>query len=134
MVEKKEQIAPELWAPLQAQEKDSEKIEKPSLTFLQDGWRRLKQNKLAMASMCVIILLVLGIKTQKMGKKIFGIVFAVTGLLGILSLTGVPYLEVGIPGILSLYFDVFSGGVQALVFSLLTMVYIGNACPPPEEV
>ena len=81
-----------------------------------------------------IILLVLGIKTQKMGKKIFGIVFAVTGLLGILSLTGVPYLEVGIPGILSLYFDVFSGGVQALVFSLLTMVYIGNACPPPEEV
>ena len=81
-----------------------------------------------------IILLVLGIKNQKMGKKIFGIVFAVTGLLGILSLTGVPYLEVGIPGILSLYFDVFSGGVQALVFSLLTMVYIGNACPPPEEV
>ena len=81
-----------------------------------------------------IILLVLGIKKQKMGKKIFGIVFAVTGLLGILSLTGVPYLEVGIPGILSLYFDVFSGGVQALVFSLLTMVYIGNACPPPEEV
>ena len=81
-----------------------------------------------------IILLVLGIKTQRMGKKIFGIVFAVTGLLGILSLTGVPYLEVGIPGILSLYFDVFSGGVQALVFSLLTMVYIGNACPPPEEV
>ena len=81
-----------------------------------------------------IILLVLGIKTQKMGKKIFGIVFTVTGLLGILNLTGVPYLEVGSPGILSLYFDVFSGGVQALVFSLLTMVYIGNACPPPEEV
>ena len=64
----------------------------------------------------------------------FGIVFTATGLLGILSLTGVPYLEVGVPGILSLYFDVFSGGVQALVFSLLTMVYIGNACPPPEEV
>ena len=81
-----------------------------------------------------IILLVLGIKNQKMAKNIFGIVFSVTGLLGILSLTGVPYLEVGIPGILSLYFDVFSGGVQALVFSLLTMVYIGNACPPPEEV
>ena len=30
-------------------------------------------------------------------------------------------------------FDIFSGGVQALVFSLLTMVYVGNACPPPEE-
>jgi F0F1-type ATP synthase membrane subunit a len=23
--------------------------------------------------------------------------------------------------------------VQALVFSLLTMVYVSNACPPPEE-
>lgn len=81
-----------------------------------------------------IVLLALGIKDKKMAKKIFGIVFSATGLLGILSLTGVPYLEVGVPGILSLYFDVFSGGVQALVFSLLTMVYIGNACPPPEEV
>ena len=81
-----------------------------------------------------IVLLALGIKGKKMTKKIFGIVFTATGLLGILSLTGVPYLEVGVPGILSLYFDVFSGGVQALVFSLLTMVYIGNACPPPEEV
>ena len=81
-----------------------------------------------------LVLLALGIKDKKMAKKIFGIVFTATGLLGILSLTGVPYLEVGVPGILSLYFDVFSGGVQALVFSLLTMVYIGNACPPPEEV
>ena len=82
----------------------------------------------------IVLEYVLGIRNQKMAKNIFGIVFSVTGLLGILSLTGVPYLEVGIPGILSLYFDVFSGGVQALVFSLLTMVYIGNACPPPEEV
>ena len=70
MVEKKEQIAPELWAPLQAQEKDSEKIEKPSLTFLQDGWRRLKQNKLAMVSMCVIILLVLGAVLIALGANL----------------------------------------------------------------
>ena len=65
--------------------------------------------------------------------KIFGAVFAATGILSLLGLAGVPYLEVGIPGIMSLYFDVFSGGVQALVFSLLTMVYVSNACPPPEE-
>ena len=80
-----------------------------------------------------IALLVLGIRSKKLVRKVFGIVLGVTGLLGVLSLTGVPYLEVGIPGILSLYFDVFSGGVQALVFSLLTMVYVSNACPPPEE-
>lgn len=80
-----------------------------------------------------VALLVSGIRGKKMARKIFGIVFVVTGLLALLGLSGVPYLEVGIPGILSLYFDVFSGGVQALVFSLLTMVYVGNACQPPEE-
>lgn len=80
-----------------------------------------------------ILLLVNSLRAKKMARKIFGIVFLATGLLALLGLSGVPYLEVGIPGILSLYFDVFSGGVQALVFSLLTMVYVGNACPPPEE-
>ena len=80
-----------------------------------------------------VVLLVLGFKNRKLAQKIFGVVFAVTGVLAMLGLSGVPYLEVGIPGVLSLYFDVFSGGVQALVFSLLTMVYIGNACPPPEN-
>ena len=54
------QISPELWEPLEAGEKDSEKIEKPSLTFLQDGWRRLKQNKTAMISMVLVLLLILG--------------------------------------------------------------------------
>lgn len=74
-----------------------------------------------------------GLRRKSLPRKIVGIVFFATGLLALLGLSGVPYLEVGIPGILSLYFDVFSGGVQALVFSLLTMVYVGNACPPPEE-
>ena len=45
-----------------------------------------------------------------------------------------PILQVGIPAFLSIYFDLFSGFVQALVFSLLTMVYVGGACPPPEEL
>ena len=44
-----------------------------------------------------------------------------------------PVLQVGIPAVLSIYFDLFSGFVQALVFSLLTMVYVGGACPPPPE-
>jgi F-type H+-transporting ATPase subunit a len=44
-----------------------------------------------------------------------------------------PFLQVGIPAFLSIYFDLFSGFVQALVFSLLTMVYISGACPPPAE-
>ena len=45
-----------------------------------------------------------------------------------------PILQVGIPAFLSVYFDLFSGFVQALVFSLLTMVYVGGACPPFEEL
>lgn len=45
-----------------------------------------------------------------------------------------PIFTAGIPAFLSIYFDLFSGFVQALVFSLLTMVYIGGACPPPEEI
>lgn len=80
-----------------------------------------------------VVLLLGGVRKGKLLYKIFGVVFVATGLLALLGLSGVPYLQVGVPGILSLYFDVFSGGVQALVFSLLTMVYVGNACPPPEE-
>ena len=45
----------------------------------------------------------------------------------------IPFFQAGIPAFLSLYFDFFSGFVQAFVFSLLTMVYVAGACPPPEE-
>ena len=44
-----------------------------------------------------------------------------------------PIFQAGIPAILSLYFDLFSGFVQAFVFCLLTMVYVGSACPPPAD-
>lgn len=43
-----------------------------------------------------------------------------------------PIFQIGIPAFLSIYFDLFSGFVQAFVFSLLTMVYVGSANPPPE--
>ena len=46
----------------------------------------------------------------------------------------IPIFQAGIPALLSVYFDLFSGFVQALVFSLLTMVYIAGACPPVEEL
>ena len=48
-------------------------------------------------------------------------------------ISSLPILQVGIPAVLSLYFDLFSGFIQALVFSMLTMVYVGAACPPPAE-
>ncbi len=49
------------------------------------------------------------------------------------TVAAIPFFQVGIPAFLSIYFDLFSGFVQALVFSLLTMVYVGAACPPPPE-
>ena len=58
-------------------------------------------------------------------------VFGILQALGILS--DVPVLAVGIPAVLSLYFDLFSGFVQALVFTLLSMVYIAGSLPEPEE-
>ena len=58
-------------------------------------------------------------------------VFGLLQALGVLS--DIPILTFGIPAVLSLYFDLFSGFVQALVFSLLSMVYIAAACPPPQE-
>ena len=81
-------------------------------------------------------LILWGMKVKKNGRKIFGIVMAVLAILGILQFTGiltnVPVLAYGLPALFSVYFDVFSGFVQALVFTLLTMVYIAGSCPPPE--
>lgn len=39
----------------------------------------------------------------------------------------IPYLQVGIPAVLSIYFDLFSSCLQAFIFSMLTMLYISNA-------
>ena len=57
--------------------------------------------------------------------------FGLLEALGIL--TGVPVLAYGIPAVLSCYFDLFSGFVQAYVFTLLTMVYISSSLPEPQE-
>lgn len=78
-------------------------------------------------------------KKKKLLGKIFGVVFSVLGVLGVLThfdlLGGVqiPILQLGLPALLSIYFDLFSGFVQAFVFSLLSMVYIAGACPAPDE-
>lgn len=93
----------------------------------------------AAAIMLVLGIVLLVVRPQKLKKlcKLLGIVFVAVGiaaLLQALEIFGqVPVLQVGIPAILSLYFDLFSGLIQAFVFSLLSMIYISNACPPPEE-
>ena len=82
-----------------------------------------------------VLLFVLWMKKRKIVALIFGIVCALIGLVGLLQglgvLEGVPILALGVPAVLSCYFDLFSGFVQAYVFSLLTMVYIAGSLPEP---
>lgn len=58
---------------------------------------------------------------------------ASSALLGLLPgalgsvLSRIPILDVGIPAVLSVYFDWFSGIMQAFIFCMLTVMYIANA-------
>lgn len=39
-----------------------------------------------------------------------------------------PLLQIGLPAVLSVYFDLFSSCIQAFIFAMLTMLYISSAC------
>ncbi len=41
----------------------------------------------------------------------------------------IPLLRIGIPAVLSLYFDIFSGCMQAFIFAMLTMLNIAGGFP-----
>lgn len=43
------------------------------------------------------------------------------------GLLPVPIFQLGIPAVLSIYFDLFTGFMQAFIFSMLTMAFISNA-------
>lgn len=101
--------------------------------------RLVAMSWIAVAAVLVLggVLLLTKPKQKKKLGKILGIVMIALGVFGALQKLGVfesvPFLQVGIPAVLSLYFDCFSGLIQAFVFTLLSMIYISNACPPPEE-
>lgn len=75
------------------------------------------------------------------GNVLSGAVISVlvaTGLQGLSSmllgflpgfLGEIPFLQIGIPAILSVYFDIFSGCLQAYIFAMLTMLYVGSGFP-----
>lgn len=76
-------------------------------------------------------------KKGKLMPKLLCLITFVVGVFGLLEalgiLSGVPIFTIGIPAVLSVYFDFFSGFIQALVFTLLSMVYIAGSLPGPEE-
>jgi F-type H+-transporting ATPase subunit a len=41
-------------------------------------------------------------------------------------------LQIGLPAVLSIYFDIFSGLMQAFIFAMLTMLYIATGFPEEE--
>lgn len=72
------------------------------------------------------------------GVVINGLIYAAlavasSALLGLIPgaagqfLSNIPILDVGVPAVLSVYFDWFSGFMQAFIFCMLTTMYIANA-------
>lgn len=57
----------------------------------------------------------------KLSNAVFG---NLPGVLGT-----IPFLGIGIPAVLSVYFDIFSGLLQAFIFAMLTMLYIAGGFP-----
>ncbi len=43
-----------------------------------------------------------------------------------------PLFRIGLPAVLSIYLDVFSGLLQAFIFAMLTMLYISNGFPADD--
>jgi F-type H+-transporting ATPase subunit a len=58
-----------------------------------------------------------------LSSKVLGLLPGAVGAL----LSQVPIFDVGIPAILSVYFDWFTGVIQAFIFCMLTTMYIANA-------
>ncbi len=47
-------------------------------------------------------------------------------------LADIPLFQIGIPAVLSVYFDLFSGCLQAFIFAMLTMMYVSGGFPLDE--
>lgn len=61
------------------------------------------------------------------GLVITTLLLQALGALSSLLHLPIPLFQIGIPGVLSLYFDLFTACMQAYIFSMLTMAYVGSA-------
>ena len=68
-----------------------------------------------------VISVLIAAALQGLSNIVFG---ALPGFFG-----NFPFLQVGLPAILSIYFDIFSGCLQAYIFAMLTMLYISGGFP-----
>ncbi len=58
--------------------------------------------------------------------RLFGNVMSGTVMMGLIYGLLPIWIKAGIPSVLHVYFDIFSGAIQTYVFCMLTMVYIGD--------
>lgn len=78
------------------------------------------------------------------GNVLSGAVISVLVATGLQGLSGIilgrlpgflgefPLFQIGLPAVLSIYFDVFSGCLQAYIFAMLTMMYVSGGFPMEE--
>ncbi|MBR3023025.1 MAG: F0F1 ATP synthase subunit A [Oscillospiraceae bacterium] len=59
--------------------------------------------------------------------------FALTSLSRGLGMEAFPVFTIGVPAVLSVYFDLFTGFMQAFIFTMLTMANVGAAYPEEEQ-
>ena len=71
-----------------------------------------------------VISVLLGSALASLSSKLLG---WLPGFLG-----DFPLFQIGIPAVLSVYFDVFSGCLQAFIFAMLTMMYVAGGFPVEE--
>ncbi len=71
-----------------------------------------------------VISALVGYALTKVSAAVFG---RLPGFLG-----QIPFFRIGIPAVLSAYFDVFSGLLQAFIFAMLTMLYVSGGFPEED--
>jgi F-type H+-transporting ATPase subunit a len=68
-----------------------------------------------------IVAVLMGTLLQNLSARFLG---WLPGFLG-----DIPFLQIGIPALLSVYFDLFGACLQAYIFAVLTMLYVSNGFP-----
>lgn len=63
-----------------------------------------------------------------LGLRLFGNILSGTVIMALVYALLPWFLQLGIPSVLHIYFDVFSGCIQAYVFCMLSMVFINDKC------
>ena len=61
------------------------------------------------------------------GTALRGLSRTVLGWIPVIG--NIPLLQIGLPAVLSIYFDVFSGLMQAFIFAMLTMLNVSGSFP-----